>query len=199
MNELTKTAIENFRKKGFFCEFFEDKNDALKYVLREVGASDVGIGGSMTIQELGWFEALEKRGRTIWHWLKKYDGILEEENAAPCYITSANAISADGAIINIDANGNRIAAAGFGAKKVFVVCGENKIVSGIPAAIDRAKNIAAPLNAKRLGRKTPCAVKADKCHNCRSPERICRITSITDFPIARMQTHVIFIKGSWGY
>ncbi|MBR4597691.1 MAG: lactate utilization protein [Opitutales bacterium] len=199
MQQLTQEAISNFRKKGFFSEFFEDKNDALKYVLNEVGSSGVGIGGSMTIHELGWFEPLKKRGKTIWHWFEKYDGILEEENAAPCYITSANAISADGAIINIDANGNRIAAAGFGAKKVFVVCGENKIERDIPSALLRAKNIAAPMNAKRLNRKTPCAIKADKCHNCNSPERICRITSITTFPITRMQTHIIFIAGSWGY
>lgn len=199
MNELTKTAVENFRKKGFSAEFFESGEEALEYVLNEIGASDVGIGGSMTISELGWFEALEKRGRAIWHWLKKYDGILEEENAAPCYITSANAVSAGGAIINIDANGNRVAAAGFGAKKVFIVCGENKITPDMPSALFRAKNIAAPLNAKRLGKKTPCAIKADKCYNCASPERICRITSITDFPIQKMQTHIIFIKGSWGY
>ena len=199
MNALTKTAMENFRKKGFFCEFFDDKDEALKYVLNEIGASDVGIGGSLTVQELGWLEALKKRGKTIWHWLEKYDGILEDENAAPCYITSANAISSDGAIINIDANGNRIAAAGFGSKKVFIVCGENKISPDISAALFRAKNVAAPLNAKRLGKKTPCAVNADKCYNCSSPERICRITSITTFPIPRMQTHIIFIKGSWGY
>lgn len=199
MRELTKTALENFRKKGFIAEFFENGEDALNCVLKEIGASDVGIGGSMTIQELGWFDALQKRGGTIWHWNGKYEGILNDENSAPCYITSANAISSDGAIVNIDANGNRIAATAFGSKKAFIVCGENKIEKDIPSALFRAKNIAAPLNAKRLNRKTPCAIKADKCHNCNSPERICRITSITTFPIPNLDMRIIFVKGSWGY
>lgn len=199
MQELTKTALENFRKKGFSAEFFESGEEALKYVLNEIGKDCVGIGGSMTIQELGWFNALQNRGKTIWHWQGKYDGILNDENAAPCYITSANAISSDGAIVNIDANGNRIAATAFGAKKVFIVCGENKIEHDIPSALFRAKNIAAPLNAKRLNRKTPCAIKADKCYNCLSPERICRVTSITTFPIPNLDMRIIFVKGSWGY
>lgn len=199
MQELTKTAVENFRKKGFVAEFFESGEDALKYVLKEIGPSDVGIGGSMTIQELGWFDALQRRGKAIWHWQGKYDGILSDENNAPCYITSANAISSDGAVVNIDANGNRIAATAFGSKKAFIVCGENKIEKDIPSALFRAKNIAAPQNSKRLNRKTPCAIKADKCYNCNSPERICRITSITTFPIPNLDMRIIFVKGSWGY
>ncbi len=199
MEELTKTTLENFTKKGFITKFFEDKDEALKYVLNEVGTSDVGVGGSMTFNELGWYEDLKKRGKTLCHWYDKYAGILEDENAAPCYITSANAISSDGAIINIDANGNRIAATSFGSKKVFIICGENKIEKDIPAALFRAKNIAAPKNSQRLNRKTPCAIKGDKCYNCSSPERICRVTSITTFPIPNMQMHVVFIKGSWGF
>lgn len=199
MKELTKITLENFKKKGFIAEFFEDKEEALKYMLKEVGTSDVGIGGSMTIQELGWYEELQKRGKTLWHWFGKYQGILEDENSAPCYITSANAISADGAIINIDANGNRIAATAFGSKKVFIVCGENKIEKDIPSALFRAKNIAAPKNSKRLNRKTPCAIKGDKCYNCNCPDRICRVTSITTFPIPNLEMHIVFVKGEWGY
>ncbi|MBO6103421.1 MAG: lactate utilization protein [Opitutales bacterium] len=199
MLEPTKTAIENFRRKGFKAEFFEDKNAALKYILDKIGSETVGIGGSMTIQELGWAPTLQARGEVLWHWLKKEPGILERENAAPVYITSANAISADGAIVNIDANGNRIAATAFGQKKVFIVAGENKIESDIPAALLRAKNVGAPLNAKRLARKTPCAIKGDKCYNCLSPERICRTTSIITFPPTNIETHIVLLSGSWGF
>lgn len=199
MQELTKQAIESFKRKGFITQYFENKDEALKYLLDKLGDLTVGLGGSMTIEELGWASELQKRGEVIWHWIKKEPDTLSRENLAPAYITSANAISADGAIINIDANGNRISATSFGNKKVFIVVGENKIEKDIPSALFRAKNIAAPLNAKRLNRKTPCAIKGDKCYNCLSPDRICRVTNIITYPITNMELHVIFLSGSYGY
>ena len=94
----------------------------------KIGGDDLGIGGSMTIEELGWADRLAARGKHFWHMTEKPEGILEMENAAPAYITSVNAASADGALVNIDGNGNRVCATSYGVgKKVFFVFGENKI------------------------------------------------------------------------
>lgn len=200
MKELTQSALESFKRKGFDTNFFEDKNKALDFILSKIGNLDVGIGGSMTIDELDWADKISDRGNLFWHMKEKPAGILEKENAAPVYITSVNAASADGALINIDGNGNRVCASSFGdGKKVFFVFGENKIEKDIPSALFRAKNISAPLNARRLNKKTPCAIKADKCYNCNSPERICRVTSITTYPVNRMEMFVIILSGSYGY
>lgn len=200
MEELTELALESFKRKGFNANFFENQADALEFLLKEIGDSDVGIGGSMTIDELGWAEKIAARGKLFSHMKEKPEGILEAENAAKVYITSANAVSADGALVNIDGNGNRVCASSFGAgKKVFFVVGENKITKDIPSALFRAKNIAAPLNARRLNKKTPCAIKADRCYNCKSPDRICRVTSITTYPVNKMEMYVIILAGSYGY
>ncbi len=200
MNDITKNTVENFSKKGFKAKYFEAPNEALEYIKSEIGSEELGISGSVTVKELGWYDALCQRGKTYWHGATpEIADIRQKANASPNYMASANAISQTGEIVNIDGVGNRVAACSFGAKKVFFVCGENKIVPSLADAIFRAKNVAAPLNAKRLNCKTPCAIKADKCYDCRSPERICRVTSIITFPILKMETHVLFIKGSWGY
>lgn len=200
MQKLTETAIKNLVRRGFDARFFKTPQEALDFLLGSVGSCAVGIGGSMTVRELGWFAPLSARGETIWHWEDASADALERENAAPCYLTSANAVSAEGAIINIDGNGNRVCATSFGrGKKVFFVCGENKVERDLASAVARARNVAAPKNASRLARKTPCAAKADACRDCLSPERICRVMSVTEYPIPGMEFHILFIAGSWGY
>lgn len=200
MNQLTQKAIESFKRKGFFVNFFEKPEEALDFIISKIGSSDLGIGGSMTIDELGWADKLAARGKLFWHMKAKPEGILEMENAAPAYITSVNAASADGALVNIDGNGNRVCATSYGVgKKVFFVFGENKIEGDISSALFRAKNIAAPLNARRLNKKTPCAIKADKCYNCNSPDRICRVTSIITYPVNKMEMYIIILSGKYGY
>ena len=97
---------------------------------------------------------------------------------ADIYLSSVNGIAESGEIINIDGNGNRVSEIMYGHKKVYFIIGENKIEKDYDSALFRARNIAAPLNAKRLSKKTPCAIKADKCYNCKSPDRICRGLSI---------------------
>ena len=99
--------------------------------------------------------------------------ILKEALSTDIYISSVNAIAKTGEIVNIDGTANRVASIFYGHKKVYLVVGKNKIAESCDEAIYRARNIAAPLNAKRLNRKTPCAEKGDKCYNCNSPERIC--------------------------
>lgn len=195
-----KTALENFERRGFLTKFFETREEALSYICSQIENTELGIGGSVTVEELGLYEALlEKNNKIYWH---ARDGreIIPFANAAPVYISSANALSANGEIVNIDGRGNRLAATVFGQnKRIFFVCGINKLESNLEKAIHRAKNVAAPLNAQRLERKTPCAIKADKCHNCSSPERICTVTAIMTRPPIDSQVHIVIINEKLGY
>ena len=109
------------------------------------------------------------------HWR---GGTYAEAAAAPVYLTSANALAETGEIINIDGIGNRVASLIFGHEEVYFVVGRNKIAPDYDAALWRARNVAAPKNARRLGKKTPCAVRGDKCYNCKSPDRICRALAV---------------------
>ena len=111
----------------------------------------------------------------IWHW---EGGNLAEAATTEVYLTSANGVAETGELINIDGNCNRIASSVYGHKRVYFVVGINKIEPDYDRALWRARNVAAPKNAQRLGRKTPCAVKGDRCYDCKSPERICRGLSV---------------------
>ena len=118
---------------------------------------------------------------------------------AEIYISSVNAISENGEIVNIDNTGNRVAAISYGPEKVYLVIGSNKVADTLESAIYRARNVASPMNAKRLNRKTPCAVKGDKCYDCNSPERICRNLSVLWTKPTGAIYEIILINESLGY
>ena len=118
---------------------------------------------------------------------------------AEIYISSVNGISEQGEIVNIDNTGNRVAAISFGPKKVFLVVGENKVCSDYESALFRARNVAAPLNAKRLNRNTPCSIRADKCYDCKCEDRICRNLSVLWTKPTGLDYEVILINESLGY
>lgn len=122
-----------------------------------------------------------------------------EANVATIYISSVNGIAESGEIINIDGNGNRVSSLFYGHKKVYLVVGENKIAEDYDSALFRARNIAAPLNAKRIGAKTPCALNADKCYDCKSPERICRGLSVLWGKPMTGEFEIILIHENLGY
>ena len=120
--------------------------------------------------------------------------------AAQVYLLSANAVSqADGAILNIDGRGNRVASSLYGHQKVYFVAGRNKISPDFHTALHRLRNVVAPKNAQRLGRKTPCAVKGDRCYDCGSPERICRALVVHYQPMLGMEMEVVLVDQELGY
>ena len=123
------------------------------------------------MDQLDLYPRLSAHNRCLWHWKgdDRMDGMQTE-----VYLSSVNGLAETGELINIDGAGNRVASTLFGHKRVYFVVGANKIAPDYDAALWRARNIAAPKNAQRLKRKTPCAVKADRCYDCSSPERICR-------------------------
>jgi hypothetical protein len=113
-------------------------------------------------------------------------------------VAGSNAITEDGKIVNIDGLGNRLAAFCFGPEKVIIVAGRNKIVKDVAAAIERVKNVAAPMNARRFGAATPCA-KTDKCSDCDSPERICNLTLIIEKQRQPGRLTVILVNQELGF
>ena len=169
---------------------------AADYLDAQIDGATVGIGGSMTIQAMGLSERLSKHNEVIWHW---EGGELRRAMLADVYLTSVNGLAETGEIVNIDGNCNRVAASMFGPKRVYYVVGINKIAPDFEKALWRARNVAAPKNAQRLGKKTPCAVKADRCYDCKSPERICRGLSVLwRKPTGFEQAEVVLIEEELG-
>ena len=159
----------------------------------------IGIGGSVTIDTLGVYDRLCGSNEVFWHWKNHAPETRERAGKAETYLCSANGVSENGEIVNIDGKCNRVAATLFGPKRCIFVCGVNKLRPDLQSAIERARNIAAPLNAKRLNKKTPCAVDG-RCHNCKSPERICRAMVIhMGVPSGFESCEVVLIGEKLGY
>lgn len=188
---------ENLEKRGFAVSYFETSAEANAYLAQKLAGKSVGIGGSMTVKDMGLDTALEAAGaKLIWHW---NGGTAREAAGAEVYISSVNGAAESGELINIDGTGNRVASTIFGHKELYLVFGVNKVEDTFEKALWRARNIAAPKNAQRLGRKTPCAVKGDRCYDCNSPERICRAMSVLWGPSKCFETaEVVLINEALG-
>ena len=167
------TVQNNLTAHGFTVKVFATGAQTVDYLDSAIDGTSVGIGGSRTVQELGLYDKLAAHNETHWHWV---NGPAERPKAAAAhvYITSANGLAETGEIINIDGIGNRVASTLYGHQKVYFIIGRNKLAPTYDEALWRARNIAAPKNAQRMGSKTPCAVKGDHCYDCKSPDRICR-------------------------
>ena len=187
---------KNLEERGFQTSCFATAKEAADYLDAQIDGATVGIGGSMTIQAMGLSERLSKHNEVIWHW---EGGELRRAMLADVYLTSVNGLAETGEIVNIDGNCNRVAASMFGPKRVYYVVGINKIAPDFEKALWRARNVAAPKNAQRLGKKTPCAVKADRCYDCKSPEGICRGLSVLwRKPTGFEQAEVVLIEEELG-
>lgn len=200
-----KRTVNALKENGFEAVYVSTKTDALKEVLNCVPKNAlIGVGGSITVRELGIIDALSQRGHRIAeHWSSdlapdEWMEIRRQQLTSDVFLTSSNAITESGQLVNIDGAGNRVAAMIFGPKKVIVIAGVNKIVKNLKEALDRVNSVAAPMNAKRLNRKTPCAVTG-KCTDCRSPERICNVTTIINRKLVRTDITIILIDEVLGY
>jgi len=193
----------NLEKKGYAVRVFGTKESAASYISDQINGKTVGLGGSVTIRQMNLFSMLSEHNTVYWHDEKPEGMSVPETRTAAIrseiYISSVNGISEAGEIVNIDNTGNRVAAISYGPEKVYLVLGINKVASGLEEAIYRARNVAAPLNAQRLKRNTPCAVKADKCYDCQRPERICRNLSVLWEKPTGAEYEVILINEELGY
>ncbi len=204
--KAVKKALE---ANGFSCHLAADKDKArtllLKKILPALSPASVAFGGSATVVDSGVFQAVKDlKGITV---LDTYDTTpsmeerIERRRQAlltDLFITSTNALTEDGTLVNLDGTGNRVAALAFGPKHVVVLAGRNKIAADAQQAMDRIKGIAAPANAIRLSRKTPC-VKTGHCHDCESPERICSVWSLTEKCFPKGRVTVVLINEDLGF
>ena len=177
-NRLAEKMIKNLKRRNFEAIYCPTAAEAVEKISAMMpDGSTVTWGGSMTIRDMGLTAALHKRAlkvldRDLAADRDEAQRIYREAFSADFYLSSVNAISEDGVIVNIDGNGNRVAAITFGPKKVIFVVGLNKVAQDVNAALARARSTASPINAARFDIKTPCQVDG-VCHNCNSPESIC--------------------------
>jgi L-lactate utilization protein LutB len=173
-------------------------------ILPKCGARSVGWGGSMTVAGTGLFQAV--KARTDIEMVDTLDKQVSPEEfverrrkslLVDLFITGTNAVTEDGQLVNLDMFGNRVAALTFGPKHVVVIVGRNKIVPSLDDAMFRVKNIAAPANAMRLDKKTPC-VKTSYCDECKSPDRICNTWTITEKSYPKGRVKVVLVNQDLG-
>lgn len=189
------TICQAFQKRGFACRYFPTKEEARDYLVKRCAGRIVTLGGSVTLQTMGFPNAFTADTEVHWHWINKGDYMQTPD----IYLASANALSEQGEIVNIDGTGNRVAGTLFGAKECVFVCGIHKLCPNLSSAITRARTIAAPRNARRLHCNTPCA-EDGVCHDCDGPNRICRAMTIHMAPPLSFQTcEVVLIGESIGY
>ena len=197
------TVKENLEKLGYVVSEFESGTQAVSYLTDTIKGETIGIGGSMTIHELGAFEALS-RNNTVWCHTYVPEGmtgkeVIQKEREAEIYFSSVNGLSENGEIINIDGSCNRVADIFYGHKKVYLIVGKNKLAENCEAAIYRARNVAAPKNARRLHRDTPCAKGEEKCYDCKSPDRICKGLCVMLGKPSTGNFEVVLINENLGY
>lgn len=202
---LGETCCAALKKNGFATRYLETAAEALAYLESLVAPGvTVGLGGSMTIRELGAPKRLAGLGATLLDHSRP--NLTPEEKleamrgqlTCDLFLSSANAITLAGEIFNVDGNGNRVAALTFGPRKTVVVAGVNKIVRDLDAAQARLETIASPMNCKRLECATPCA-KTGVCADCESERRICRVYSVIKRKPPRSDFTVVIVGESLGY
>jgi hypothetical protein len=202
MEDRGKRAVEALMKREFKALYVENQARAKEVILGEIppGAS-VGVGGSVTVRGLGILPDLKARGnKIIDHWVTA--SLFSEENfelrraqqTCDVFLTSTNAVTLDGQLVNIDGGGNRVNAMAFGPKRAIVVAGFNKIVPDVESALRRIKEVTVPLNCKRINSSPPCII-AGKCVDCRVPQRVCRITTILEWKPPFFSDYLVVIVG----
>jgi len=193
----------NLQKLGYTVSVFETGKEAVAYLTNSIAGETVGIGGSMTVKELGLYDALSQTNTVWWHW-QVPEGmtggeVISKERSADIFISSVNGLSQSGEIINIDGNCNRVADIFYGHKKVYLLVGKNKLEETCEKAINRARNVAAPMNARRLQRNTPCVKGEQRCYDCKSADRICKGLCVMLGKPSAGEYEVILINETLGY
>lgn len=196
---LAQTIIKNLQRRhmdGYYCATAEEAVKKVSELIPD--GSSVTWGGTMSVRDLGIPQALKSRGslevldRDLVNTPEEKLAMYLKAFSVDVYLSSANAISEDGVIVNIDGNGNRVAAITWGPKKVIFVIGLNKVAQNVEAALARARSTASPINAARFDIKTPCQLDGT-CHNCNSTDSICNyVHFLRNSPHGR---HIVVLVG----
>lgn len=198
MTDFTKVQ-QALERRGYTVRTFAAAAEAAAYLDGAIDGKTVGFGGSATLDALGVYDKLAAHNTVIWHWKQEANAARKAAMQTQVYLSSANGLAESGEIVNIDGTGNRVSASLYGHRKVYFVAGKNKVSPDYDSALWRLRNVVAPKNAQRLGRKTPCAVKADKCYNCSSPDRICKGLVVLYQKMRAMDMEVVLIDQELGY
>ncbi|SEG20233.1 Uncharacterised ACR, YkgG family COG1556 [Butyrivibrio sp. Su6] len=198
---LAQKVIKGLESRNMTGYYAATKEEALKKALELIPeGSSVSMGGAMSAHEIGLVEAVKKGN---YNFIDR--DAMEDKRAAMLaaydadyFLVSANAMTEDGVIVNIDGNSNRVSAIAQGPKHVLFIVGMNKICDDVDGAMKRARNVAAPINAQRFGLSTPCA-KTGSCMNCKSPDTICCQFLITRFSRHKDRIHVILVNDNLGF
>ncbi len=196
-------TIESLEANGYKVNFFPTGDEAVNYLEDTIESKTIGFGGSRTLTDLNLLEALSKKNIILAPDFPN-EGETNESTKMKSldteyYFLSANALTENGEIVNLDCTGNRLAGSLFGHKKVFYIIGTNKIEENLEKAIWRVRNIASPKNAMRFGVNTPCAKKGDHCYDCKSPQRICCSLLIHYLKPCGTEAEVLLIDEELGF
>lgn len=204
MNQLEIVAAK-LRERGFDAAVFSTKEEASAFILSDVPAgAQIAIGGSMTVQEMALQTKLRKQGHEVlWHWEAapaERGALLHQAMNAPVYLCSANALTTDGLMVQIDGTGNRVAAMCYGPNTVYVIIGRNKIVEGgYQQAVRRIKQTACPQNARRLNLKTPCGLTGSCDVSACKAGSMCHMILALEGAPGGKRTQVILVNEDLGY
>ncbi len=201
-----RKTVSALEKNEFIAHYCAAPQDAIDYIITAATDSmSVGFGGSMSIVSLGVEQMLREQGKEILnHGSPSFSRdekmeIMRRQLTCDLFLSGCNALTLNGELVNIDATGNRVAAMFFGPRKVIVVVGRNKLVDGTTQdAIDRIKAWATPPNSKRLNFNTPCR-STGFCSDCKSPDRLCRVTTIIDRRPRFTDLHVLVVNADMGF
>ena len=204
--DIEKT-IKALERNKFVVHYFETGAEAVAYLKNRIQNKCVAIGDSRTLLEIGIHDTLSEVNEDITDIQRPLPGESFRDTALrtmgrDVFLTSVNALSQTGEMVNIDGTGNRVAASLFGSQEVFFVLGVNKITPDLASAIYRARNVAAPLNSKKNKKSSlnPCATLDEKCYDCGSPDRICNALTIYYKKMRNIQTmEIIIINESLGF
>ncbi|MCB5386865.1 lactate utilization protein [Blautia glucerasea] len=197
---LAQTVIKGLESRNMSGYYAADKEAAVKQALELIPeGSSIAMGGCASAHEIGLIKVLEDGNYNYINRdkLSPREGLLAAYDA-DIFLSSANAITSDGVMVNIDGNSNRVSCIAQGPRKVVFIVGMNKVCSDLDAAMKRARNVAAPANAQRFEVKTPCKTTG-KCFDCKSPDTICCQFLITRYSRHKNRIHVILVNDTLGF
>lgn len=198
---LAQKVIKGLQSRNMTGYYAKDKEEALKIALDLIPkGSSVTMGGAMSAHEIGLVDAVKTADYQFLDRDQEEDkyAAMVKAYGADVFLSSANAMTEDGVLVNIDGNSNRVSFIAQGPKKVVMVVGMNKVCDDIDGAMKRARNVAAPINAQRFGLDTPCS-KTGACMNCKSADTICCQFLITRYSRHEGRIHVILVNDNLGF
>ena len=198
---LAQKVIKGLASRNMTGYYAASAEEAKKIALDLIPeGSSISMGGGMSVHEIGLVDALKEGSYNFIDRDKAEDkrAAMLAAYDADFFLSSCNAMTEDGVLVNIDGNANRVSAICQGPRKVLFIVGMNKVCDDVDGAMKRARNVAAPINAQRFGLDTPCA-KTGSCMNCKSPDTICCQFLITRFSRHEGRIHVILVNDSLGF